>query len=143
MKAIELREKSPEDLNKTLLTLREEQFKLRMQKSTGQLGQTHLLKQNQRDIARVKTVLNELIAYLQLADMNEATLSDRSRLILTYALCGFANFSSIAIQLGGIGGLAPNRRSDIARLGLRAVLGGTLATMMTATIAGVLTQLAG
>jgi large subunit ribosomal protein L29 len=59
MKAIELREKSPEDLNKTLLTLREEQFKLRMQKSTGQLGQTHLLKQNKRDIARVKTVLNE------------------------------------------------------------------------------------
>ena len=59
MKAIELREKSPEDLNKTLLTLREEQFKLRMQKATGQLGQTHLLQQNQREIARVKTVLNE------------------------------------------------------------------------------------
>jgi len=59
MKANELREKSAEDLNKQLLTLREEQFKLRMQKSTGQLGQTHLLKRNQRDIARVKTVLNE------------------------------------------------------------------------------------
>ena len=59
MKASELREKSAEDLNKQLLTLREEQFKLRMQKSTGQLGQTHLLKLNQRDIARVKTVLNE------------------------------------------------------------------------------------
>jgi large subunit ribosomal protein L29 len=59
MKATELREKSPEDLGKQLLTLREEQFKLRMQKSTDQLGQTHLLKQNQRDIARVKTVLNE------------------------------------------------------------------------------------
>ena len=59
MKASELREKSAEDLNKQLLTLREEQFKLRMQKSTGQLGQPHLLKQNQRDIARVKTVLNE------------------------------------------------------------------------------------
>ena len=59
MKASELREKSVEDLNKQLLTLREEQFKLRMQQSTGQLGQTHLLKQNQRDIARVKTVLNE------------------------------------------------------------------------------------
>ena len=58
MKASELRDKS-EDLNKQLLTLREEQFKLRMQKSTGQLGQTHLLQQNQRDIARVKTVLNE------------------------------------------------------------------------------------
>ncbi len=59
MKASELREQSPEDLNSKLLTLREEQFKLRMQKSTGQLGQTHLLQQNQRDIARVKTVLNE------------------------------------------------------------------------------------
>jgi large subunit ribosomal protein L29 len=59
MKASELREKSAEDLNKQLLTLREEQFKLRMQKSTGQLGQTHLLKQTQRDIARVKTVLKQ------------------------------------------------------------------------------------
>jgi large subunit ribosomal protein L29 len=59
MKATELRGKSPEDLNKQLLALREAQFKLRMQKSTGQLGQTHLLKQNQREIARVKTVLNE------------------------------------------------------------------------------------
>ncbi|MEX0828369.1 MAG: 50S ribosomal protein L29 [Haliea sp.] len=59
MKASELRDKSAEDVNKQLLTLREEQFKLRMQKSTGQLGQTHLLQQNQRDIARVKTVLNE------------------------------------------------------------------------------------
>jgi large subunit ribosomal protein L29 len=59
MKASELREKSPEDLNQQLLTLREEQFKLRMQKSTGQLAQTDLLQQNQRDIARVKTVLEE------------------------------------------------------------------------------------
>ena len=59
MKASELREKSVEDLNKDLLSLREEQFKLRMQKSTGQLGQSHLLKQNQRDIARVKTVLSQ------------------------------------------------------------------------------------
>ena len=87
-----------------------------------------------------KIVLNEFVAYLHLGQIKE-TLSEHSVLISTYALCGFANFSSIAIQLGGIGGLAPNRRSDIARLGLRAVLGGTLATMMTATIAGVLTQL--
>jgi len=88
-----------------------------------------------------KIVMNEFIAYLHLGEIKD-TLSEHSVLISTYALCGFANFSSIAIQLGGIGGLAPNRRSDIARLGLRAVLGGTLATMMTATIAGVLTQLA-
>ena len=89
-----------------------------------------------------KIVINEFVAYLHLGQIRH-TLSDHSVLISTYALCGFANFSSIAIQLGGIGGLAPNRRSDIARLGLRAVLGGTLATMMTATIAGVLTSLAG
>jgi len=89
-----------------------------------------------------KIVLNEFVAYLHLGEIKES-LSTHSVLISTYALCGFANFSSIAIQLGGIGGLAPNRRPDIARLGLRAVLGGTLATMMTATIAGVLTSIAG
>jgi CNT family concentrative nucleoside transporter len=87
-----------------------------------------------------KIVINEFVAYMHLATIKE-TLSEHSVLISTYALCGFANFSSIAIQLGGIGGLAPNRRSDIARLGMRAVMGGTLATMMTATIAGVLTQM--
>jgi CNT family concentrative nucleoside transporter len=89
-----------------------------------------------------KIVINEFVAYMHLSEIKDS-LSEHSVLISTYALCGFANFSSIAIQLGGIGGLAPNRRSDIARLGLRAVLGGTLATMMTATIAGVLTSLAG
>jgi len=89
-----------------------------------------------------KIVINEFVAYVHLGEIKE-TLSEHSVLISTYALCGFANFSSIAIQLGGIGGLAPNRRSDIARLGLRAVMGGTLATMMTATIAGVLTSMAG
>lgn len=89
-----------------------------------------------------KIVINEFVAYMHLGEIKDS-LSEHSVLISTYALCGFANFSSIAIQLGGIGGLAPNRRSDIARLGLRAVLGGTLATMMTATIAGVLTSIAG
>lgn len=88
-----------------------------------------------------KIVINEFVAYLHLGEIKH-TLSEHSVLISTYALCGFANFSSIAIQLGGIGGLAPSRRSDIARLGMRAVMGGTLATMMTATIAGVLTSLA-
>jgi CNT family concentrative nucleoside transporter len=89
-----------------------------------------------------KIVLNEFVAYLHLGELKD-TLSQHSVLISTYALCGFANFSSIAIQLGGIGSLAPERRPDIARLGLYAVVGGTLATMMTATIAGVLTTLAG
>ncbi|KAF1007867.1 MAG: putative nucleoside permease NupX [Luteibacter sp.] len=84
-----------------------------------------------------KVVINEFVAYADLA-RHLQDLQPESRLIATYALCGFANFSSIAIQLGGIGGLAPNRRGDLARLGLRAVLGGTIATFMTATIAGVL-----
>ena len=93
-----------------------------------------------------KIVINEFVAYLQLADIvngrvDGVELSEKGRLIATYALCGFANFSSIAIQIGGIGGLAPERRQDLAKFGLRAVLGGTLATFMTATIAGVLTTL--
>jgi concentrative nucleoside transporter, CNT family len=93
-----------------------------------------------------KIVLNEFVAYMQLAEIvngnvEGVSLTPKGTLIATYALCGFANFSSIAIQIGGIGGLAPERRQDLARLGLRAVLGGTLATFMTATIAGVLTSI--
>ena len=88
-----------------------------------------------------KVVTNEFVAYARLTEI-QATLSPKALLVSTYALCGFANFSSIAIQIGGIGGIAPERRPDLARFGLRAVLGGTLATMMTATIAGVLTTLA-
>jgi CNT family concentrative nucleoside transporter len=88
-----------------------------------------------------KAVTNEFVAYAHLNEIQD-TLSPKALLISTYALCGFANFSSIAIQIGGIGGLAPERRPDLARLGLKAVLGGTLATMMTATIAGVLTSIA-
>ncbi|KFL35759.1 NupC/NupG family nucleoside CNT transporter [Arenimonas donghaensis] len=93
-----------------------------------------------------KIVINEFVAYLQLAEIvngrvEGVELTEKGRLIATYALCGFANFSSIAIQIGGIGGLAPERRQDLARFGLRAVLGGTLATFMTATIAGVLMSL--
>lgn len=92
-----------------------------------------------------KVVLNEFVAYVRLGEILRGgvpgvTLTDQGRLISTYALCGFANFSSIAIQIGGIGGLAPERRSDLARFGLRAVLGGTVATLMTATIAGVLSH---
>jgi CNT family concentrative nucleoside transporter len=87
-----------------------------------------------------KVVVNEFVAYIDLGTL-KATLSDKATLISTYALCGFANFSSIAIQIGGIGGIAPDRRKDLAIFGLRAVLGGSLATMMTATIAGVLTSL--
>ena len=87
-----------------------------------------------------KIVINEFVAYVDMS-AHLAEMSKQSQLIATYALCGFANFSSIAIQIGGIGGLAPSRRPDLARLGLRAVLGGSIATFMTATIAGVLEQL--
>jgi CNT family concentrative nucleoside transporter len=89
-----------------------------------------------------KVVINEFIAYLDLGSMiKDGKLSEKAVIISTYALCGFANFSSIAIQIGGIGGIAPNRRKDLARYGLRAVFGGSLATFMTATIAGVLISL--
>jgi len=92
-----------------------------------------------------KVVINEFVAYSELSKIVNGqvpgmSLSSEGRLIATYALCGFANFSSIAIQIGGIGGLAPERRHDLAKFGLRAVLGGTIATFMTATIAGVLTH---
>ena len=84
-----------------------------------------------------KMVINEFVAYLDLASMKQAgILSEKSIRISTYALCGFANFSSIAIQIGGIGGMAPSRTGDLARLGFRAMVAASLATMMTATIAG-------
>jgi len=87
----------------------------------------------------LKTVATEFVAYLGLAgEMGRETLSARSATIATYALSGFANFASIAIQIGGIGGIAPRRRKDLARLGLRAMIGGSLAAFMTAAIAGVL-----
>jgi CNT family concentrative nucleoside transporter len=88
----------------------------------------------------VKTVVNEFVAYLQLAGVlgSGAELSPRGAVIATYALLGFANFSSIAIQIGGIGGLAPERRSELSRLGLRAMIGGNLAAFMSASLAGML-----
>ncbi|MCT4619174.1 MAG: NupC/NupG family nucleoside CNT transporter [Marinisporobacter sp.] len=86
-----------------------------------------------------KIVINEFFAYANLSDLiKSGSLSHRTVVILTYALCGFANFSSIGIQIGGIGSLAPERRSDIAKLGLRSLIGGSLAAFMTATIAGIL-----
>jgi len=87
----------------------------------------------------IKTVLNEFLAYLELsALMQEGILQPRSVTIASYALCGFANFGSLAILLGGIGGIAPSRRGEIAELGLRSILSGSLATFMTACIAGML-----
>jgi CNT family concentrative nucleoside transporter len=89
------------------------------------------------DLLGTRMVLNELIAYSKLGTLKEA-LDPRTFTIATYALCGFANFSSIGIQIGGIGALAPERKQDLARLGLRALLAGTFANFLTACIAGVL-----
>ncbi len=87
----------------------------------------------------VKTVVNEFVAYLQLAgEIGGDRLGPRSTVIATYALLGFANFSSIAIQIGGIGGIAPERRGDLAKLGLKAMIGGNLAAFMSACVAGML-----
>ncbi len=80
-----------------------------------------------------KTVLNELLAYLQ---MREADLSEHSRLIMTYALCGFANFGSLGIMLGGLGAMVPERRAEIVALGMKSIVAGTLATLLTGTVAG-------
>jgi len=86
-----------------------------------------------------KITLTELIAYSDLRDLRlEHAISDRTAIIASYALCGFANFASIGIQLGGIGGIAPERRKDLAALALKAMIGGALASWMTASIAGIL-----
>ncbi len=94
---------------------------------------------NMGSLLGTKVVLNEFVAYLQLAEMVEqGILSPKTITMATFALCGFANFASIAIQIGGIGGLAPGRKSELASFGLLAVLAGSLANLMTATIAGML-----
>src|SRR5580658_4153853 len=85
----------------------------------------------------LRTVTNELIAFQRLGPMKD-TLDPRSFTIATFALCGFANFSSIGIQIGGIGALAPNRKADLARLGIRAMLAGTMANLMSASIVGIM-----
>jgi len=94
------------------------------------------------ELLGIRMVGNEFIAYEKMAEWLKADspvqLAERSKVILTYALCGFANFGSIGIQIGGIGAMAPDRQSDLARLGLRAMLGGTLACFMTACVAGML-----
>jgi CNT family concentrative nucleoside transporter len=86
----------------------------------------------------VKTVLNEFIAYIDLAHLPEGTLSLRSRLLMTYALCGFANFGSLGILIGGMATMAPERRDEIVSLGMKSIVAGTLATCMTGALVGVL-----
>jgi concentrative nucleoside transporter, CNT family len=85
-----------------------------------------------------KTVLNEFIAYVDFAKLPEGTLGPQSRLIVTYALCGFANFGSLGILVGGLGAMVPERRREITALGLRSILSGTIATCMSGAVAGLL-----
>jgi len=85
-----------------------------------------------------KTILNELIAYVQMATLPADALGPRSRLILTYAMCGFANFGSLGIMIGGIGSLVPERRGEVVALGLKSILAGTIATCMTGAVAGII-----
>jgi len=91
------------------------------------------------ELMGLKTIINEFVAYDELAKRMQGgqPLSARTFVITTYALCGFANFGSVAIMIGGIGGIAPERRGDLARLGLRSIVGGTLATMLTGCIIGI------
>jgi len=83
-----------------------------------------------------KTVLNEFVAYLDLAKTPDAALSPRSKLLMTYALCGFANFGSLGILIGGMGVIVPGRRSEILSLGMKSIVAGTIATCMTAAVVG-------
>jgi CNT family concentrative nucleoside transporter len=85
-----------------------------------------------------KTVLNELLAYIDLSRLPEGVLTERSKLILTYAMCGFANPGSLGIMIGGLGTMAPERRSEIVSLGFRSIVAGTLATCMTGAVVGII-----
>ena len=85
-----------------------------------------------------KTVLNEFLAYLDLAGIPEGALSERTRLIMTYAMCGFANFGSLGIMIGGMGAMAPQRRDEIVGLGMKSIVAGTLATSMTGAVVGII-----
>ena len=84
-----------------------------------------------------KTVLNEFVAYLELAALPADALSAHGRLIVTYALCGFANLGSLGIMIGGLGAMVPERRGEVVALGLRSVLAGTMATCSSGAVAGV------
>ena len=83
-----------------------------------------------------KTVMNEFLAYLQLSSLAPGTLSHRSTMIMTYAMCGFANFGSLGIMIGGLGSMAPERRGEIVTLGIKSIVAGTIATCMTGAVVG-------
>jgi CNT family concentrative nucleoside transporter len=90
------------------------------------------------DLLGTKLVATEFVAYVNLTTEYQNIISDRSAALATYALTGFANFASVGILLGGLGGMAPERRGDLARLGTRALFGGFLATLINASIASLL-----
>ena len=90
------------------------------------------------DLLGTKLVANEFVAFVKLTGEYRDVISERSYVLATFALTGFANFSSVGIQLGGIGAMAPDRRGDLARLGMRALFGGFLATLVNASVAGLL-----
>ena len=85
-----------------------------------------------------KTVLNEFVAYLNFSALPPDSFAPHSRLILTYALCGFANFGSLGIMIGGLGAMVPERRHEVVSLGMRSILSGTLATCMSGAVVGLL-----
>jgi CNT family concentrative nucleoside transporter len=85
-----------------------------------------------------KVILNELLAYLQLVQLPTEVLSPRSRLIMMYGMCGFANFGSLGIMIGGIGTMVPERRAEIVSLGIKSIIAGTLATSMTGAVIGII-----
>ncbi|HEB79597.1 MAG TPA: nucleoside:proton symporter, partial [Rhodospirillales bacterium] len=86
----------------------------------------------------IKTVLNEFLAYMELGNLPEGALSPRSRLIMTYALSGFANFGSVGIMIGGLGAMVPERRDEVVSLGMKSIVSGTIATCLTGAIAGII-----
>jgi CNT family concentrative nucleoside transporter len=90
------------------------------------------------ELMGTKTVLNELLAYLELSRLEPGTLSPRSMLIMTYAMCGFANPGSLGIMIGGMGTMAPGRRDEIVSLGFRSIVSGTIATCMTGCVVGII-----
>ena len=90
------------------------------------------------ELMGIKTMLNELVAYVQLSQLPADALSPRSRIIMLYALCGFANFGSLGIMIGGLGTMAPERRDEINSLGLKSIVSGTLTTCLMGAIVGVL-----
>jgi CNT family concentrative nucleoside transporter len=86
----------------------------------------------------IKTVLNELIAYLEMSKLPEGALDPRSRLIMLYAMCGFANFGSLGIMIGGLTVMAPERRADVLSLGMKSIVSGTLSTLLMGAVVGLL-----